>query len=70
MQKNLVLWRFTWSHAIGLHWLAMRTCRDMDSGLAWLAIFEKDEPSAKFALDFKKPPLLAAEFARHPALIQ
>lgn len=66
--RPLTLWRLTWSHCTGVHWLAMRLC-DADSAARWLAIYEADEPSATFTLARRRPALPdnAPALARHAA---
>jgi len=56
MMKRTTIWRLTWSHDIGVHWLPMRSC-DSDSAEQWLAIFRHDESNAVFCAASKPPQI-------------
>lgn len=47
------LYRLTWSHAIGVHWLFCRAVT-RDSAEAWLRIYERDDGAHYVVAD--KPP--------------
>lgn len=69
--ERVTLWRLTWSHALGVRWLAMRLC-EPGNAAAWLEVFRKDEPGVTFAIGRKAPPLPdnARDLARHPAMFR
>jgi hypothetical protein len=65
---RLTLWRLTWSHAMGVYWMACRAC-DPAAGDSWLRIYQTDEPCARYALSHARPPLRDSDTpdARHVA---
>jgi hypothetical protein len=52
--KKSSIWRFTWSHALGVYWLQVKTC-EIDCAELWLSIYRKDEPNGFFAISPKTP---------------
>ena len=50
------IYRLTWSHATGAHWLYMRTV-EADNADAWLNVYRSDEPNAVYKAAPKTPKL-------------
>jgi len=54
MTKQVTIWSFRHSVAQGNHQVAERKCAE-DDALAWLSIFEADEPGICFVASARKP---------------
>ena len=64
------LYRLTWSHALGAHWLFMRTCAETTADL-WKREYEKDDSGATYIIALRAPKIKPGDekAARHFAPI-
>lgn len=52
----MTLWSLRITPARGLHWVAERKVT-AETAAQWLAVFRSDEPSVRFAVASRRPPL-------------
>lgn len=54
--SNTILWSARWSTAKGYFWQHEREC-EQENTLAWMKVYQKDEPEIHFVICDKKPSL-------------